>query len=229
MDAATHSLQTYRELAEHYERIGQTTMRDRFLMLAADAAMQMEQPDEAERLRMQLLAGSRHHMLRPYASWSEAAAGPDVMAYLRDLRLNYPPDVAEQMLASLKEAEGPPLDQTAPPPRQPQRSAIPMTAPVVDMAETTPRARLAYPMPETYPLAETPQAAPARQVPIASPARPVAPKPTAPPRPEPLPAPTRKGGSLVAAFLLGVTALGAAVVAAYALGRPFIPPSWLGP
>src|SRR5688572_1432363 len=66
------NLSIYRELADHYDRLGQVSMRDRFLMLAADAALAAGQPDEAERLRQRLLATSRHHMLRPYASFAEA-------------------------------------------------------------------------------------------------------------------------------------------------------------
>src|SRR4051794_24700922 len=114
MGPQTQNMQLYSDLADAYERLGQVTMRDRFLMLAADAALQMLLTDEAERFRQRLLSGSRHHMLRPYGSFVEAAEAPDVQTYLRDLRLNYPPDVAEQMLASLQGGGPARLDVTQP-------------------------------------------------------------------------------------------------------------------
>jgi hypothetical protein len=134
------SLSVYRDLADCYDRLGQVSMRDRFLILAADAALEAGQPAEAERLRQRLLQGSRHHMLRPYSSFAEAASGPDVQTYLRDLRLNYPLDVAEQLLDSLQgnaEKPGAPAPQAQPanwgPPIAPE-PPIPPTAPLVDLA-----------------------------------------------------------------------------------------------
>jgi hypothetical protein len=140
-------LSLYSELAERYDHLGQVSMRDRFLILAADAALEVGQAGEAERIRLRLLQGSRHHMLRPYASFAEAARAVDVQTYLRDLRTNYPPEVAQQLLDSLKEpgAEGKPgaaLYQTqsltepqsgsAPIDASPVRP-IPPTAPLIDM------------------------------------------------------------------------------------------------
>ena len=51
MDPRENLLRVYRELADWYERQRQPQMRDRFLMLAADAALAAGRPDEAERLR----------------------------------------------------------------------------------------------------------------------------------------------------------------------------------
>jgi hypothetical protein len=112
-------LSVYRELAEQYDRLGQVSMRDRFLILAADAALEAGEAGEAERMRLRLLQGSRHHMLRPYHSFAEAALAGDVQTYLHDLRTNYPPDVAQQLLDSLKgsgpeENPGASPDQTSP-------------------------------------------------------------------------------------------------------------------
>ncbi len=239
MGPATHSLATYRELADWYERLGQTTMRDRFLMLAADVARQAGLADEAERLRLRLLSGSRHHMLRPYASWAEASAAADVQAYLRDLRLNYPPEVAEQLLASLKHGSGA-MDQTpSPSPSRgaapipyaaPMSAPIPYTAPMMDVngpAPAIPRTRLARPLDEPYPLADDvgktaalPQAAAARP-------RQAAARPAPPPeekRPQGKP---RNGARWINVALGGLMSLAALAVAALALARPFVPEAWL--
>ncbi|MGL4553581.1 MAG: hypothetical protein ACRC33_20660, partial [Gemmataceae bacterium] len=192
MGPLTHSKQVYHDLADTYERLGQVTMRDRFLMLAADAALQLGDPHEAERLRQRLLAGSRHHMLRPYASFAEAASAPDVQTYLRDLRLNYPPDVAEQMLAGMSGGAAERLDQTQPlPPMETPRS-LPMTAPLMDMAgPPAARARQIRPLvpdAETYPLAApTPPKprSPAERPPAPDPYPLAAPVPLVPPKPRP--------------------------------------------
>jgi hypothetical protein len=223
MSPATISLDTYRELADWYERLGQTTMRDRFLMLAADAAMQAGHPEEAERYRQRLLSGSRHHMLRPYGSWAEASAAPDVQAYLRDLRLNYPPEVAQKLLAGLKQGGG-----GAAPPRA-AGSGIPFTAPFVDVTGPgpgLPRTRLD----ETYPIAgDTPGAQPApRPGPWKPAPRPEGSKPKLPveekKRPPRAPRNKARWFSAVLCALAFLTALAAA---ALTLGRPFFPGHWI--
>src|SRR4051812_18245581 len=101
MDSANDRLGVYRELADTYDRLAQASMRDRFMILAADAALEAGQPAEAEALRQRLLQASRYHMLRPYNSFAEAIQAPDVQTYLRDLRANYPLEVARQLLATL--------------------------------------------------------------------------------------------------------------------------------
>ncbi len=142
MSLESNPLKLYRELADRYDQCGQFSMRDRFLMLAADTAYESGQPQEAEELRQRLLRLNRHHMLRPYSSFEEALAAADVQTYLADLRANYPPDIAAQLLKSLK--GGPksvPVEQTQPldwmPPVGPAAPAaapapVPPTAPVVD-------------------------------------------------------------------------------------------------
>jgi hypothetical protein len=96
-------VRVYRELADWYERQGQASLRDRFLMLAADAAFAAGLKDEAERLRLRLLQLNPHHLLKPFASFAEAVQSGDVQDYLLDLRQNYPHMVAEQLLQSLAE------------------------------------------------------------------------------------------------------------------------------
>ena len=212
MAAAPPSFELYRELADAYERLGQATMRDRFLMLAADAALQAGQANEAERLRQRLLSGSRHHMLKPYSSFAEAANAPDVQTYLRDLRLNYPPEVARQMLASLQSSPEPAPSPapTAPAPAAPATSAraVPATAPYVDVSAPAAKRAAAKPvLPETtYPLAPevpvkpvakpAPAAAGAPPRPAPKPAPAPAPAPAAPRRPAPAPAPVASAAPL---------------------------------
>lgn len=90
----------YEELADQYDRKGEPRQRDLFLALAADAALAGGRPDEAERLRARLLQFSPHNLLRPFASFAEALASPDIKDYLGDLRRQYPPDQAVRLLTS---------------------------------------------------------------------------------------------------------------------------------
>jgi hypothetical protein len=133
-------LSVYQKLADSYDRLGQASMRDRFLMLAAEEALEAQQPAEAERLRQRLLQGSPHHMIRPYASFAEAARAADVQTYLSDLRTNYPPEVARQLLESLQENDPTtaaalnqalPVNKSSPAEPSPR---IPPTAPLIDLS-----------------------------------------------------------------------------------------------
>ena len=111
MNSQANVLQVYKDLAECYERRGQAQMRDRFLVLAADAALSGGQPGEAERLRLRLLQANPHHMLKPYASFEQARAAPDVDTYVRNLRLNYPLEVAADLLRALNSNDDPSVQQ----------------------------------------------------------------------------------------------------------------------
>src|SRR5262245_23132322 len=209
MDHLTDSLALYRELAERYDRLGQLAMRDRFLMLAADAALQAGQAAEAERLRLRLLQQNRHHMLRPYGSFEEALAAPDVLTYLRDLKANYPPDLAVQLLDTLQSGAGPSLAST-PPPRKPAASPVPPTAPIVDPYAPPPAAPKpswepvipfqvvddvgqTAPLPQYRPLAQPlpgrAAPSPAHLAETAPPYRPTVPVPVPAARPRPAPEP----------------------------------------
>ena len=75
-------------------------------------------------LRQRLLAGNRHHMLRPYASFAEASRAADVQAYLDGLRANYPPEQARDLLNALRSGgEEPP--PAYPPTMPPQAFTVP--------------------------------------------------------------------------------------------------------
>jgi hypothetical protein len=99
------AFQIYEELAAREPLRGGTAQRDRFLVLAADAAWTADQPAETERLRQRLLHGNPHHLFKPYHSWAEALQSPDIRSYLGDLRKNCPVEKAEQLLREKPAAE----------------------------------------------------------------------------------------------------------------------------
>src|SRR5271166_3465154 len=92
----------YEELAEFEEQRGENQPRDRFLILAADAALAQGDNDRAELIRGRLLEVNPHHLLKPYPSFADALKAPDVFGYVADLRHSYPPAEAERLLASVQ-------------------------------------------------------------------------------------------------------------------------------
>jgi hypothetical protein len=102
MPAAERRIIVYRDVADCYDRCGQESMRDRFLVLAADAALSSNQIDEAERLRSHLLQRNPHHLLKPYASFEEAMKSVDVQNYVAALRRSHPFEKAEYLLETLR-------------------------------------------------------------------------------------------------------------------------------
>jgi hypothetical protein len=129
MPTVNHVLEIYLDLADWYEKHGQAQLRDRFLVLGADAALSAGRADEAERLRSRILQQNPHHLLKPYATLAEAMKVPAVQDYVGDLRRSYTPDIAEQQLQSLRananvspprEAPPPPPRPTPPKPRSPE-------------------------------------------------------------------------------------------------------------
>ncbi len=102
MPSGKQTVHTYEELADREERRANPQMRDRFLILAADAALTNGLREEAERLRGRLLQHNPHHLLRPYPSLLEAIRSPDVSSYIADLRHSYPPDEAFRLLEELR-------------------------------------------------------------------------------------------------------------------------------
>ncbi len=102
----------YEHLANREEAQGVAQTRDRYLILAADAALSAGDEREAERLRGRLLEHNPSHMLRPYASLSEAMQSADVENYIADLRGTYPPEEAERELA--RDGDAPTFETEAP-------------------------------------------------------------------------------------------------------------------
>ncbi len=102
MPSPTTPVKLYQQLAEESQRTGRTEDRERFWLLAADAALQAGKPEEAERLRRTVLSHNANHFLRPYNSFAEAIKTPDILKYIQDLRKHYPPAQAERLLESLR-------------------------------------------------------------------------------------------------------------------------------
>lgn len=101
MASAERAIQVYRELAICHEERREAQMRDRFLVLAADAAQTAGQVDQAERLRERLLHFNPHHMLKPYASLAEALKSIDVQNYVTALRRSHSIESSERLLQTL--------------------------------------------------------------------------------------------------------------------------------
>lgn len=256
MHTADDILQLYQELAAWHEEHGPAHVRDRFLILAADAALGAGREEEADRLRLRLLRQNPHHMLKPFASLEQALGSPDVRHYVNDLRLSYPYEVATGLLAEIRGSNGsPPADAS---------SAVPPTLPVINLDGPPARPRGRGPDPVVVYLGEEPaeqapppRPNPAKQPPIASPPpRPAAPVPApasagsgklarlaaarrrTSPRPlepihrpaSPMPSESEEEnaalGQWVVGILFGVMLVLSTGLAAYTLARPFLPTGW---
>lgn len=88
----------YETLADRYAERGESPLRDAFLVLAADIAVASDKGDEAERLRQRLLLQNPKHLVSRYPTFAAAAKAMDVRDYLADLRNQFPPERAEQLL-----------------------------------------------------------------------------------------------------------------------------------
>jgi hypothetical protein len=112
----SHACDTYEQLAEWHQRRGEARLRDGFLALAAAAALDASRHADAERLRQRLLQLSPYHLLRPYPSFAAALQSPDVNDYLADLRRQYPPERAAQILEEVRGHSGASTADLAAPP-----------------------------------------------------------------------------------------------------------------
>jgi hypothetical protein len=121
METRTDLRRLYLELADGYEQREQPQFRDRFLVLAADAALAAGDEEEAERIRQRLLAANPHHLLKPYASFARAVATDDVRQYVAEQRQNYPADVAQGLLRSMHRVD------------EAHQHNIPVTAPILNL------------------------------------------------------------------------------------------------
>jgi hypothetical protein len=166
-------MRTYRELAEDYGRQGQAQLRDRFLILAADAALAAGREGDAELLRGRLLLHNPHHLLKPYHSFAEAMKATDVQNYVGGLRRSHPHDKAEVLLEGLRRDAKFGTGKGAPPPaeadvkviRMSDRPEEPKASPTLSRQPSPsplPPALTpvrATPAPETLPLQRDPYAA----------------------------------------------------------------------
>ena len=83
MAKVDETVRMYQEVATRYDKAGDSPMRDRFWVLAADAMFAAGRKDDAEKLRLWLLHVNPHHLLRPYANFAEAMRSGDVRKYRR--------------------------------------------------------------------------------------------------------------------------------------------------
>jgi hypothetical protein len=177
----------YKELADWHERQAQPQTRDRFLVLAADAALSAGRSAEADLLLMRLLRSNPHHMLRPYSSFANAMASPDVTNYVAELRRTYPPEQAEELFDAMRAGRG----------AARQTRALPPLEPVEDDG-TPPTGASREPL-KVYRVQDEAEAKPAGR-----PAKPAAPRQAAPP-PKPLPPRPVRPSPLLAGGPVGPT------------------------
>ncbi len=78
MPNAAANVNLYLQLAEESQRLGRMDDRERFWLLAADAALTAGQTDEAEKLRRNILANNPNYFLKPYASLAEAMRSQEI-------------------------------------------------------------------------------------------------------------------------------------------------------
>jgi cell division septation protein DedD len=217
--AASTDQSLYQELADRYESLQQPSMRDRFLLLAADAAFANGQIELAERLRTRLLRHNPDHLLRPYRSFAEARQSADVQTYLRDLRLNYPVDRAREILESMNES-----DESESVVLRPFAPANPSELPAAVPMNTSPTRRESL-VPQTAPLLDinTPSAhpswGPATPIPLASDTA-----PSTRPRAQPIPLQAPADTSQPASRKRPATSSIPVVVSQYPTTEPIHPP-----
>lgn len=235
MAAVDKSVRTFQELATRYDQIGEAQVRDRYLVLAAEAALTAGRLDEAEAIRGRLLQLNPHHLLKPYTSLGQAMQSPDVKSYVEGLRRTYPREQAEQMLESIRAGGTPsekadPVSPTFPPfkasgaskpePTPPKTKDI-AAKPVAAKIDTPPEApRMPPALPPAPP--PTPQE-PVVEAPIPFAADFVPPAPTPAPSSARAETPCSKGETnlLVTGLFLLVLAV-AISLAAYTLLKPFL-------
>jgi len=139
MPSTDRKVRVYEELADWEHRQGSPQARDRFLILAADAALTAGLNDEAERFRARLLELNPHHIVRPYPSFADALKSSDVYSYVADLRGTFPIEEAEKTLAAVQSGKQPPPGHaTVPGPASPQ-IPLPELPPPAEVFGSLPR------------------------------------------------------------------------------------------
>lgn len=238
MPSATQAIRIYCELADWHQEQGQPQQRDRFLVLAADAALAAGQREEAERLRHRLLQLNPHHLLKPYASFAEALRAGDVQSYLTALRQSHPWEAAERLLATLRPDEaggrnGPPDDVPEPPVfRVRHEEDEPKPVPARPRQVPPPHARsVEPPLPLAQPMASVPTkprgAPPPRPAPRPQPLAfdpDPSPLPARRPRPVEVEESAHGDGEVVPLLLFALLLAAGVGLAVYTFARPFFAP-----
>jgi hypothetical protein len=218
MPSSDHKARVYEELADWEHQHGSPQARDRFLILAADAALAAGHAEDAERFRARLLELNPHHLLRPYASMADAMKSSDVHSYVADLRGTYPPEEAEKLL-NYHQGDRP--GGTAPPVQQ---HPLPELPPPAEVLRGLPHAGETGPIPLAPETAEETAPFGTMRVPVGTAP---APRKSVRPEPEPEEPDAEESPAGIGVFVsdaLFVLLLGAGLaLAGYTLLRPFLP------
>lgn len=96
-----NNIELYQAVADAYHAQGKYQERDRFLVLAMDAAHTSAQYNLAEQIRGRLLQLNPNHLMKPYPDCSTAIQSPNFSTYLQQLRKNFPPAATAKLLNEL--------------------------------------------------------------------------------------------------------------------------------
>lgn len=96
-----NNIELYQSVADAYHAQGKYQERDRFLVLALDAAHTSAQYNLAEQIRGKLLQLNPNHLMKPYPDCSTAIQSPNFSTYLQQLRKNFPPAATAKLLNEL--------------------------------------------------------------------------------------------------------------------------------
>lgn len=95
-------LSVYLQVARISERRRKTMARDRFLLLAATAAVELGLGDVADRCREKILLHNPGHLVRRFDSLRAAVGDPGYEALVAQLRRKYPFERVEFLLSRVK-------------------------------------------------------------------------------------------------------------------------------
>jgi hypothetical protein len=102
MTLPTDLLPIYLHLAAASHRRRRPHVRDKFLLLAAAVAADMQLEPVATRCRKLVLEHNPQHLVRRWPTVQQALLDEEYLCFLRQLRRQYPQEKAEQLLQSLE-------------------------------------------------------------------------------------------------------------------------------
>lgn len=97
-----NTLAIYLHLAQAAKMRRRPQSQVRLLLMAAIAAHQLKMPRIANACRYLMLKENPHHMVRRWETISLALDDPDFRHFLHQVERRYPPERAEQMMATLE-------------------------------------------------------------------------------------------------------------------------------
>ena len=101
MSAANYLLPIYLHLAAASHRRRRPHVRDRFLLLAAAVAADMQLDPVVRHCRKLVLEHNPKHLVRRWPTIQQALLDDEFLCLLKQLRRRYPQEKAEQLLQSL--------------------------------------------------------------------------------------------------------------------------------